>query len=308
MFNINPSWFIFTFMLALGVALSLRRSRWFLGWLRLEFSLLGFLPLFSLNSAVLESLVKYFIAQAAGSALFLLSFFATTLQYSGSALALLGLRLKLGLFPFYFWVPIVMISLPWFGCFLIGRIQKIPPMVLLCTTIIEINAAILIGLASILIGGIMGVNQTRLRRAIAYSSVSHTGWIVIAGTLSLRLIAGYIVSYFFVLACLFYSFNVTNSHKISNSTRILRISWFLLFVIIGLPPFSVFFLKSLVVNLLLMRGFLYIGFLAMAGAALSAYFYLYILVPSTTTIKDGNNPLVLVSLIRRMFPLLLMAG
>lgn len=97
-----------------SVFIAFRAKDWFLIWLSFELSLLGFLPLFSINNVViLEGLIKYFLSQVAGSCLFLVSILEINFSYLGFLSVFLPLRmaLKLGLFPFFYWVPSVITNL-----------------------------------------------------------------------------------------------------------------------------------------------------------------------------------------------------
>jgi len=70
-------------------------------------SLLGFIPLFNFSSLIeTEGLIKYFIVQTTGSRVFLVG-----VVRGSRIITLAGFLLKLGIFPFFFWVPIVIVSI-----------------------------------------------------------------------------------------------------------------------------------------------------------------------------------------------------
>lgn len=92
-----------------------------------------------------------------------------------------GLCVKLGLFPFHYWLPRVMAGLPWVSCLLLATWQKFAPLFLMLC-LLELSRSYLIacvvcfiGMGSSLVGGLGGMNQTQIRALLAYSSIGHLG-------------------------------------------------------------------------------------------------------------------------------------
>ena len=96
----------------------------------IELSFLGLIPLLvregkGISTLRRESALKYFCIQAAGRGLlmcggvikFILPFIIRR-SYS-SVIFILGLAIKLGIFPFHFWVPSVISGLNWYSMFLV---------------------------------------------------------------------------------------------------------------------------------------------------------------------------------------------
>lgn len=110
-FTLVPSlarWLSF-FMLGVGIFWSLCRARIFGAWVAIELSFIGVVGLLGGSRYdERERLVKYFVVQVIGSSLLMASI---VFLLRGCFLSLvevvflLGLFLKLGLFPFHFWVP-----------------------------------------------------------------------------------------------------------------------------------------------------------------------------------------------------------
>jgi NADH-ubiquinone oxidoreductase chain 2 len=59
-------------------------------------------------------------------------------------------------------------------------VQKAAPLILLSYLIDINNFTLIIILASTIVGSIGGLNQTSIRKILTYSSINHTGWILIA--------------------------------------------------------------------------------------------------------------------------------
>lgn len=128
-----------------------------------------------------ESRVKYFFAQVIGRIIILLGAFGRKSEF----FFLSGILIKLGVVPFHFWVPSVLARLSWDLCFVLLRLQKLPLLVLLLYLDTGwFEALVLARVFSAVLGGVMGINQTYLRPLLAYSSISHMGWLVALSALS----------------------------------------------------------------------------------------------------------------------------
>ena len=163
---------------------------------------------------MIEALIKYFLVQVGGSRLFVLSFL---LPFSSlcRVLFLLGIVIKLGLFPFYSWVPMVIRSLSWVGCLFISTFQKMAPLFVLCENYFSDSGfLIFLSVLGILLRGVLGFNQSYMRSLIGYSSISHTSWLVISLMFSFSLFFLYFFVYFILVFCLFVVFSRLNFIKV----------------------------------------------------------------------------------------------
>ena len=169
--------------------MAVTRSNWLLAWIAIEINLLRFVPIISSNKSnqETEACVKYFLAQAIGSALIILARISlltiTRITMWWNRILILSLLLKLGAAPCHYWFPIVITSLPWPQALLLTTWQKLAPLSLLCFSCLTLNpfSKTLITISAILnalLGGIMGINQSHIRTLLAYSSITHIGWII----------------------------------------------------------------------------------------------------------------------------------
>nr|AUI11289.1 NADH dehydrogenase subunit 2 [Calliostoma zizyphinum] len=277
MFSVMPFGFLFLFVLMFGSILSLSSMHWLPIWAGLEINLMGFIPIlvYSGISREAESGVKYFIIQALGSGMIMagsLISFGLILTWEmkapsqssfGVILLAIGLMLKLGSFPFHFWLPSVMAGISWLSCLLLASWQKLGPLFLLSGLSqtwapAESKLAILIlfsaGMSS-LVGGIGGLNQTQIRALLAYSSIGHIGWMLLCITLSQSILKTYFIIYFIISLCIFtilwqsekslfkQTANTSlEASKMNNMTLI-----FLLLSLGGMPPLLGFFGKWLAI-------------------------------------------------------------
>ena len=138
-----------------------------------------------------EATIKYFIIQTTASALILSASTINALhtaQWSISSpiqpytavTITIGIILKLGVAPTHLWYIEVLQGLTIPVALLLTTWQKIAPLTLLYLTInqLPINIVLVLGLLSTTLGGLLGLNQTQVRKIIACSSISHMGWLI----------------------------------------------------------------------------------------------------------------------------------
>lgn len=197
-----------------------------------------------------EARLKYFLIQALGSALIVFSA-SFILSYPNfiRLIILSALILKLGGAPFHFWFPQVINGLMWPQVIILITIQKIGPLFLLCYLLIlnyNLIEILLVRLLSAVIGAVGGINQTSLRKILAFSSINHIGWILSAILIGEALVGVYFLFYcvirlsvvvLFQLKQIFH-FNHLLGINLSSGRKILV--FFSLLSLGGLPPFTGF--------------------------------------------------------------------
>jgi NADH:ubiquinone oxidoreductase subunit 2 (subunit N) len=289
MIKIYPRWFVFITTNLIGVILIIRSDNWFRAWLGFELSLLTFLPLFVGRSLIVESLVKYFLIQAGGSRIFALSFLLPTIDINYFLLTF-RMCLKLGIFPFYNWVPLIIVNLTWYGCILLATIQKLGPLFILCNNgHLCYYFLIFFAVISILIGGLLGYNQTYMRPLIAYSSIRHTGWLAISLLYRFNLFIVYLATYYLLVIILFSIFTILKVNKVvtrAHSNTYIGVTNILILALSGLPPFSLFYLKAAIIYYLC-NAYYFIP-LVLLGSILSIYYYLNFVIPSLSAVWKEN--------------------
>lgn len=291
MIKIYPSWFIFLFLNLLGVSLILSTANWFIAWIGLELTLLGFLPITLANNTAIESLVKYLLIQAGGSSLFLFAVLNTLKPELTNVLIIIRMLIKIGLFPFFQWVPVVIRTLPWIRCLVLTTLQKLGPIFLVINFQLNtIKILLLSRTTRILIRGLLGLNQTKIRPLIAYSSISHTRWILSSVPFRALITTIYTIVYFWLNTVLFINLRKLNINNLISSVNSQKESLTILIRIIvlsGIPPFSIFFIKLAILSYLTLYPILAIT--TIFGAIMSSYFYLTIVIPNLTKPLNKKN-------------------
>nr|YP_009383514.1 NADH dehydrogenase subunit 2 [Helicana wuana]APL97764.1 NADH dehydrogenase subunit 2 [Helicana wuana] len=286
-----PSYFFFFFSLVLGSIISISSTSWFGAWIGLELNLMSFIPLIALkmNSFFSEAALKYFLIQALGSVLFISSSFLFLSFSSFSMLSiLLALLLKLGGAPFHFWFPQVMEGLKWPQVFILSTIQKFAPMTLMSYLMINevlIKITIFSAILSALIGSLSGLNLTLLRKIIAFSSINHLSWMLIAISISDTSWLFYFFVYSFILLSVTSIFHKLQTFSLSSLIQSDQNSIFHAIIISlnflslgGLPPMTGFIPKWVIIQIMVNLNLLVPLFFLLLSALITLYFYLRIVI------------------------------
>nr|YP_009509645.1 NADH dehydrogenase subunit 2 [Metynnis hypsauchen]AXF36052.1 NADH dehydrogenase subunit 2 [Metynnis hypsauchen] len=302
---------MFLTSLGLGTTLTFASSHWLLAWMGLEINTLAILPLMAQHHhpRAVEATTKYFLTQATAAATIL---FASTTnawltgEWSithlshplATTMAMTGLALKVGLAPLHFWLPEVLQGLDLTTGLILSTWQKLAPFALLIQMAPTANPALLttLGVASTLIGGWGGLNQTQLRKILAYSSIAHLGWMIIILQFAPQLTLLTLGTYIIMTSAAFLTFKATTTTKINT----LALAWtkaptltttaaLVLLSLGGLPPLTGFMPKWLILQELSKQGLPLIATLTALSALLSLYFYLRLCYAMTLTISPGTN-------------------
>nr|AAF15082.1 NADH dehydrogenase subunit 2 [Icterus dominicensis] len=302
---------IFATSLLLGTTITISSNHWILAWTGLEINTLAILPLISKSHhpRAIEAATKYFLTQAAASALVLFSSMTnawhtgqwdiTQLTHPTSCLILTSaVAMKLGLVPFHFWFPEVLQGSPLITGLLLSTIMKLPPITLLYMTSPSLNPTLLTTLAifSAALGGWMGLNQTQVRKILAFSSISHLGWmaIIIIYNPKLTLLNFYL--YTMMTATVFLTLNTTKVLNLSSLmtawTKAPSLNAMLLLTMLslaGLPPLTGFLPKWLIIQELTKQDMAPAATLISLLSLLSLFFYLRLAYCATITLPPHTT-------------------
>nr|QHR76820.1 NADH dehydrogenase subunit 2 [Peucaea carpalis] len=287
---------IFVASLLLGTTITLSSNHWVMAWTGLEINTLAILPLISKSHhpRAIEAATKYFLTQAAASALVLFSSMTnawhtgqwdiTQLTHPTSCLILTSaIAMKLGLVPFHFWFPEVLQGSPLLTGLLLSTLMKLPPITLLYMTSPSLNPTLLTTLAilSTALGGWMGLNQTQIRKILAFSSISHLGWMAIIITYNPKLTLLNFYLYAMMTVTVFITLNTVKVLKLSTLmtawTKAPSLSAMLLLTLLslaGLPPLTGFLPKWLIIQELTKQDMAPAATLISLLSLLSLFFYL----------------------------------
>lgn len=233
-----------------------------------------------------------------------------------------GFLFKVSAAPFHFWSPDVYDSLPTVVTTFVAVIGKISIFIfilqlvhftgksLFFTSYTWITCLLISSLLSLIIGTIVGLTQSRIKRLYAYSTISHIGFILLALSInsveSIQAFIFYLIQYsisnlnaFFLLVSIgfghYYLVNKNNSYyklQDKNNSPVQYISQIkgyfyinpiialslsiTLFSFVGVPPLIGFFAKQMILSAALDNGYIFMTFIAILTSVISAVYYLAI--------------------------------
>nr|AKJ78438.1 NADH dehydrogenase subunit 2 [Todiramphus recurvirostris] len=297
------------FSLLLGTTITISSNHWMMAWTGLEINTLAIIPLISKSHhpRAIEAAIKYFLVQAAASAVILFSSTINAWQTgqwditqltspTASALLTTAIAMKLGLAPFHFWFPEVLQGSPMTTALLLSTMMKFPPITILLLTSHSLNPNLLtlMALMSAALGGWMGLNQTQVRKILAFSSIAHLGWmtIILLYNPKLTLLTFYLYS--LMTATVFLSLNTTKSLNLLTmmtswtKTPSLNAALMLsLLSLAGLPPLTGFMPKWLIIQELTKQEMTPAATMIAMLSLLGLFFYLRLAYYSTITMPPN---------------------
>nr|AHG26133.1 NADH dehydrogenase subunit 2 [Phoeniconaias minor] len=302
---------IISMSLLLGTTITISSNHWMMAWTGLEINTLAIIPLISKSHhpRAIEAAIKYFLVQAAASALVLFSSMInawsagqwdiTQLTHPTSCLLLTAaIAMKLGLVPFHFWFPEVLQGTSLTTALLLSTLMKLPPITILFLTSPSLNPSLLttMAIASAALGGWMGLNQTQTRKILAFSSISHLGWMVIIIIYNPKLTLLTFYLYSLMTATVFLTLNTTKVLSLStmmtswtkspmlNATLMLA-----LLSLAGLPPLTGFLPKWLIIQELTKQEMTTTATIIAMLSLLGLFFYLRLAYYSTITLPPNST-------------------
>lgn len=275
-----------------------------------------------------EAAFKYFILGSFATAIFLLGtayvfgatkttmfsqimevsaelFKTSGLFFVGVVLVFLGLCFKISVFPFHAWTPDVYQGAPTpittfmaTGVKLVGFVALLR--FVLCLTGIEnipqlVNLIQWLAVFTMIAGNVAAIVQDNLKRMLAYSSIAHTGYLLIGivaiakGNFPVDSTTGflfYLYSYVFMSVGAFAIVGIFESHEGKSVTvddlkglatrhpfYTMIFSLFLL-SLAGIPPLLGFFGKFYLLSVAVQSDLYWLAFWGVISSVIGAYFYL----------------------------------
>jgi NADH-quinone oxidoreductase subunit N len=222
----------------------------------------------------------------------------------GILLFLIGFSFKIAAFPFHMWVPDVYEGAPTTISGLFSTIGKAAAFSAIIATLTSLFSGqgsgiflpylAVLSVFSMLFGSIVAIAQSNIKRMLAYSSISHAGYILIglaAGTSSgVAGVVFYLAVYTFMNLAAFGIISLIEGEGDSNldinsysglGTKSLVLAALLaiiMFSLAGLPPLAGFFAKYYVFVAAIKSDLTWLAILGIISSVISVYFYLRIVV------------------------------
>jgi len=217
----------------------------------------------------------------------------------GLAFVVVGIAFKLGAVPFHMWLPDVYQGAPAAVTLLIASLPKLGYLALAIRMLADGLGSLhsdwqamlaVLAAASLVLGNVVAIAQSNIKRMLAYSTISHVGFIllgVLAGTP-----AGYAAAMFYTIVYSLMSAGAfavlialsTNGVEAENLDDYKglgkRSPWFalmmlmIMFSLAGIPVFVGFFAKWQVIAAAIGAGYIWLSILAVITAVIGAFYYL----------------------------------
>ena len=221
----------------------------------------------------------------------------------GFILILCGLFFKIAVVPFHMWAPDVYEGSPTSITAYFTTVPKIGAIGFLIKFLnipfenysdAWFQILYLISIASMVLGSVAAVNQNNIKRLLAYSSISHMGFILIGiltdnqiGIKSVQLyLSIYMLNVLGIFTCIlclknkingYFLENIKSFSGLSKKNSFLAFSFaILLFSLAGLPPLSGFFAKLYILIAAVESKLYLLAIMAVLTSIISAFYYLKI--------------------------------
>lgn len=235
----------------------------------------------------------------------------------------IGFLFKVSAAPFHFWSPDVYDAIPTIVTTFVAIVAKISIFILLLELVhytsnslfnfqFSWTTSLLVSsLLSLIVGTVVGLAQFRIKRLLAYSTISHVGFILLALSInsieSIQAFIFYLIQYsisnlnvFIILISIGFSYfwyiNDSKEFKeladknnspiqLINQLKgyfyinpVLSLSLVItIFSFVGIPPLMGFFAKQMVLSAALDSGFIFITLVAILTSVISAVYYLNVI-------------------------------
>lgn len=220
----------------------------------------------------------------------------------GLAFIVAGIAFKFGAVPFHMWIPDVYHGAPTPVTLFVGAAPKIASFVLAIRVLAEgldamvgawQDMLIALSVLSMVVGNVVAIAQTNLKRMLAYSAISHVGFIllgILAGTIEGYRAAMFYTLTYIIMAVGSFGMILLLSRRGFEADRLEdfkglndKSPWFaavmamLMFSTAGVPVFLGFWSKLAVIQAVLNVGFTWLAIVAVAASVIGAYYYLRVI-------------------------------
>ena len=230
----------------------------------------------------------------------------------GIVLVTIGMLFKVAAVPFHFWAPDVYEGSPTMTTTLMSTLAKVVAMATLYKLLSVMNAdisepfkivVVIISMASMTVGNIMALRQTNVKRMLAFSGISHAGFMLMT-LLNLSTSAGsllYYASAYSLAGIAAFSVilyvcknrdneDIVNFHGLGKTNPLLAaILTAALLSMAGIPIFAGFFAKLVLFNATIQAGYLALIIVAVVNSIISVGYYFKLILAMYTKVPNEER-------------------
>nr|YP_009643428.1 NADH dehydrogenase subunit 2 [Melamphaus rubrocinctus]APO08858.1 NADH dehydrogenase subunit 2 [Melamphaus rubrocinctus] len=281
---------IFILIMVTSTVTTMSANNWLGMWMGMEINLMSFIPLIHMkkNKKTSQGCMIYFLSQSIGSILLLFSILINkfimynAVEELSQMIMTVSLMIKLASAPFHMWLPEMMVYLNWTNCFLLMTWQKMAPLTILSfnpNNMVMINIVL-----SSMLGAIGGLNQTSMRKIMAYSSINHLSWIMMMMMMEKSWYT-YMLIYTIIIMLMMmllmkkniYFMNQITSYKLTMMEKVTISS--LMMSMGGMPPFMGFIPKWMVMQNMINSQLWLIMLVMVLMSLLTLFYYIRMFFP-----------------------------
>jgi len=217
----------------------------------------------------------------------------------GLVFLVIGIAFKFGAVPFHMWVPDVYHGAPTAVTMFVGSVPKIAAFALAMRILVDGLGALhtdwqgmltILAVLSMAIGNVIAIAQSNIKRMLAYSTISHVGFIflgILAGTNEGYTAAMFYTIVYAVMAVGAFGMIAIMSNKGFEADQLddlkglnQRNPWFaammmlLMFSMAGVPPTVGFFAKLFVLDAVISIDMVWLALVAVAFSVIGAFYYI----------------------------------
>nr|AHB23638.1 NADH dehydrogenase subunit 2 [Ceratobaeus sp. MM-2013] len=303
-------------MIISSILLSLSSKNWMTIWILMELNLFSFIPIMMNKKNVKinnSPMMNYFMIQCFSTMVFIMTVFILSLNLSYSMMITfkimmnLSILMKLGFYPFYYWMILLMKNISWMNCFILSTMQKFIPMIIVLNLWSNYTVLLILNLINSALSTIGGMNNSNMKMIMAFSSMNHTSWMLLIMTMFESLFISYILIYFMITLSIMMLFKTFNIKSIKNMysmklPNFLKMLFNINFISLGgIPPMFGFILKWMSNFLSKLNYFLYFNLMfLMMMSFLTFFYYLMIIMPSIMYFnKSWNKNFLMMSSLKK---------
>nr|YP_010580879.1 NADH dehydrogenase subunit 2 [Pyrops viridirostris]UZT27064.1 NADH dehydrogenase subunit 2 [Pyrops viridirostris] len=290
--KMNSSNIMFLTIMTMSVMMSMTSNNFLTTWTSMEINLISFVPLMKKSNKMNEQSMKYLIIQSVASSIMMASMIMNSIinhPINESIMMMTGVLMKVGMMPFHLWLPMTMQMVSWTVCKMMMTMQKIIPTIV-ASQMTSLKLMMTPMMLSMMVGPIVGMKQTSMKKMMAYSSITNSPIMIICLKSSKSQFMLFFLFYSMInilMINLMKSKNINFMNQLNKQTNMTKMSMLVSAMSMsGMPPTTGFLIKWMVMKSSMEMSTI-IPMMMIGSSLISTFMYLNMIIPSLT--KSQKN-------------------
>nr|YP_010736845.1 NADH dehydrogenase subunit 2 [Macropsis perpetua]WEP24719.1 NADH dehydrogenase subunit 2 [Macropsis perpetua] len=253
--NLNLTKILFVNSIMIGVMMAISSNNWISMWTSMEIGVLSVVPLMTQEKISSDSPIKYFIVQSVSSSIMITGMMTFMSMINFKIFMTQAMLIKIGASPFHTWILSMIESVEYYVLFILFTLIKIPGMITLSILNEQLK---LWSIMSMIVGAIMVINQSSIKKMLSYSSIYNLG-VMMSSMNENQIWVTYMLMYSLMLLMILMmikklKINYLNQMMINELETMTKISiWISLLSMAGLPPMMGFTIKMIILEKMILK-------------------------------------------------------